>query len=110
MKKEENKQSPRKTKEEKLKIIKEASIHGVRETLNKYGVYPATYYSWKRKFEEMGEQGFDHGMTKERLKKIKELEQEVDLLKQLLAEKELESKLKDELLKKKYPKVKRKYS
>jgi putative transposase len=49
-------------------------------------------------------------MTKERLQKIKELEQEVDLLKQLLAEKELESKLKDDLLKKKYPKVKRKYS
>ena len=58
----------------------------------------------------MGEEGFAHGMTKERLNKIKELEQEVDLLKQLLAEKEVESKLKDELLKKKYPKVKRKYS
>jgi putative transposase len=110
MKKEETKKSPRKTKEEKLKIIKECSIHGVRETLDKYGVYPATYYSWKRKFEEMGEEGFAHGMTKERLRKIKELELEVDLLKQLLAEKELESKLKDELLKKKYPKVKRKYS
>jgi len=82
MKEEANKKSPRKTKEEKLKVIKEASIHGVRETLDKYGVYPATYYSWKRKFEEMG----------------------------LLAEKEVESKLKDELLKKKYPKVKRKYS
>jgi len=110
MKNKENKKSPRKTKEEKLNIIKEASIYGVRETLNKYGVYPATYYSWKRKFEQMGEDGFAHGMTKERLAKIKELEQEVDLLKQLLAEKELESKLKDELLKKKYPKVKRKYS
>lgn len=109
MKKEGTKKIARKTKEEKLKIIKEASLHGVRETLDKYGVYPATYYSWKHKFEEMGEEGFAHGMTKERLQKIKELEQEVDLLKQLLAEKELESKLKDELLKKKYPKVKRKY-
>jgi len=38
------------------------------------------------------------------------LEQENELLKQLLAEKELESRLKDELLKKNYPKVKRKYS
>ena len=58
----------------------------------------------------MGEVGLDHGITKERLRKISELEQEVDLLKQLLAEKELESRLKDDLLKKKYPKVKRKYS
>lgn len=53
----------------------------------------------------MGEEGFAHGMTKERLAKIKKLEQEVDLPKQLLAEQELESKLKDELLKKMYPKV-----
>ena len=41
---------------------------------------------------------------------IKELEQEVELLKQLLAEEKMAGKLKDELLKKKYPKVKRKYS
>jgi putative transposase len=98
------------TKKEKLEIIKEVTAHGVRLTLEKHGVYPATYYSWKKKFEQMGEEGFAHGMTKERLAKIKELEQEVDLLKQLLAEKELESKLKDELLKKKYPKVQKKYS
>ena len=105
MEKEPEKRSPRKSKEEKLKIVEEASIHGVRETLDKYVVYPATYYSWKRKFEQMGEEGFAHGMTKERLQKIKELEQENELLKQLLAEKELESRLKDDLLKKKYPKV-----
>ncbi len=98
------------SKEEKLAILKEASTQGVTFTLDKHGIYPATYYSWKNKFEQMGEQGLDHGMTEKRLKKIAELEQEVDCLKQLLAEKELESKLKDELLKKKYPKVKRKYS
>ncbi|MCP4120324.1 MAG: transposase [Bacteroidetes bacterium] len=103
---------PRKrfSKEEKLQILKEAGIHGVRETLDKHGVYPATFYYWKKKTEQMGEEGLTHSMTKERLQKIKTLEQEVDLLKQLLAEKELESKLKDDLLKKKYPKVKRKYS
>ncbi len=96
--------------EEKLEILKEAGLKGVRETLEKYGVYPATYYYWKKKTDEMGEEGLIHSMTKERLQKIKSLEQEVDLLKQLLAEKELESRLKDDLLKKKYPKVKRKYS
>jgi len=58
----------------------------------------------------MGAVGLDHGITKARLKKIAELEQEVELLKQLLAEKELVSRLKDDLLKKKYPKVRRKYS
>ncbi|SRR6056297_978069 len=104
------KEGKRWSKDQKLKILKEASTQGVRETLEKYGVYPATYYSWKKKYEQMGEAGFAHGMTKERLARIKELEQEVELLKQLLAEKELESRLKDDLLKKKYPKVKRKYS
>lgn len=99
-----------KTREEKLAILKEASVKGVRRTLEKHGIYAATFYSWKNKFDEMGELGLDHSMTKDRIEKIKSLEQEVELLKQLLAEKELEGKLKDELLKKKYPKVRKKYS
>jgi len=98
------------SKEEKLKILKEAGLQGVTTTLNKYSIYPATYYSWKKKYTEMGEVGLDHGITKEKLKRIHELESENELLKQLLAEKELESKLKDELLKKKYPKLRKKYS
>ena len=98
------------TKEEKIAIIKEVGTNGVNITLEKHCIYPATFYSWKRKFESMGEVGLDHGITKARLKRIAELEQENDLLKQLLSEKELESRLKDELIKKKYPKVKRKYS
>jgi len=51
----------------------------------------------------MGVQGFVHGMTKKRLARIYELEQENELLKQLLVEKELESRLKDELLKRSIP-------
>lgn len=89
------------TKEEKLKIIKEASENGVKETLEKYDVYRASYYDWKKKFEQMGEEGFIHGMTPAQRKRIRELEKENDMLKQLLAEKELENKLKGDLLKKK---------
>ncbi len=98
------------TKEEKLRIIKEASEHGVNPTLEKYGVYRASYYSWKQKFEQMGEEGFDHGMTPQHLKRIRELEKENHALKQLLAEKELEGRLKSELLKKKYALEKRRNS
>jgi len=89
------------SKEEKLQIIKEATIHGVQVTLDKHGVYPASYYSWKKKFEEMGEEGFQHGMSPKHLKRIRDLEKENNTLKQLLAEKELENKLKGDLLKKK---------
>ena len=96
------------TKEEKLKILKEAKSHGVNVTLEKYDLYPATYYYWKKKYEAMGSEGMDHGMTKERLRRIKQLEKENEALKQIIAEKELESKLKDELLKKKYPHLRRK--
>ena len=96
------------TKEEKHKILKEAKRQGVKVTLEKYDLYPATYYYWKKKFEAMGSEGMDHGMTKERLRRIKQLEKENEALKQIIAEKELESKLKDELLKKKYPHLRRK--
>ena len=75
------------TKEEKLKIIKEASEQGVKPTLEKYGVYATSYYSWKQKSEEMGEEGFHLGMIPKHLKRIRELEKENNALKQLLAEK-----------------------
>ena len=90
------------TKEEKLHLLKEASEQGVTATLEKHGIYPATFYSWKKKYDTMGEAGFRHGMTPAHLKEIKRLEKENKTLKELLAEKDLEMRLKDEVLKKKY--------
>lgn len=95
------------SKEEKLRIVKEASEQGVKSVLEKYDIYPATFYSWKNKLEEMGEAGLQHGMTPQHLKRIRDLEKENKALKQLLAEKELEGRLKSELLKKKYAQEKR---
>lgn len=90
------------TKEKKLEILKEATAHGVTTTLEKYGIYPATFYDWRKKYETMGEAGFRHGMTPDQLKEIKRLEKENKTLKELLAEKDLEMRLKEEALKKKY--------
>lgn len=90
------------TEKEKLTIIKECKANGVKPTLAKYGVFPATYYHWKKKYESMGDEGLKHGMTPLHLQEIRRLEKENDLLKKIVAEKEMESKLKDELLKKKY--------
>lgn len=64
------------TKEEKLLILKEVEQEGVKSTLEKHGIYPATYYSWKKKFEQMGEAGFQHGMTPTHIKEIKRLGKE----------------------------------
>ena len=90
------------TKEEKLQILKEVEQNGIKITLEKHGIYPASYYSWKKKYDEMGEAGFRHGMTLGHIKEIKRLEKENELLKKLLAEKEVEGHLKTEMLKKKY--------
>ena len=46
------------TKEEKLSIIKEASQQGVQVTLDKHKIFPGTYYNWKSKLNQMGEDGF----------------------------------------------------
>lgn len=90
--------------------MNEAKEKGVTLTLEKHGIYPATYYSWKRKYEYMGEKGFVHGMTPGQLKRIRELEKENKLLKEIIVEKDLAGKLKDELLKKKYALEKKKHS
>ena len=89
------------TEKEKLAILDEAETQGVAATLNKYGLYPATFYYLKKKVADAGNEGLKHSMTKERLQEINRLNRENDMLKKILVEKELESKLKDELLAKK---------
>jgi putative transposase len=91
------------SKEDKINILNEASKNGVNITLEKHNVYPATYYSWKKKYEDMGEEGFKHGMTKKQQKEIRRLEKENSMLKKIVVEKELEVRLQQEFVKKKYP-------
>ena len=96
------------TEEEKLAILEEASKEGVKVTLAKYDLYPATYYYWKKKLFLHGEEGLKHRVLKDRDREIKQLRKENETLKLLLAEKELEGRLKDDMLKKKYPELKEK--
>ncbi len=88
------------TKSEKLRILEEAKKKGVGVTLNKYGVYQATYYYWKKKLLVYGEDGLEHRQQKDLHNQLRKLEEENKKLKELLGNKELESELKDELLKK----------
>lgn len=46
--------------EQKLAILAEVKEKGLNITLEKHGIYPATYYGWKKKLETMGKQGFAH--------------------------------------------------
>jgi putative transposase len=95
------------TKKEQLQIIGEAKKNGVKVTLERYDLFPATYYYWKKKYEPSGRSGLENEVSKVTQSRIKELEKENRLLKVLLGEKELESKLKDELIKKKYPNLRK---
>lgn len=97
------------SKEEKLKILTEAKEKGVKVTLQKYGVYQATYYYWKKKLIVYGEDGLVHQQQKDLHRRLRSLEEENKKLKELLGQKELESELKDELLKKKYPELRKKF-
>ena len=92
------------TKMEKLAILQEVEKEGLELTLRKHGIYSSTYYNWRKKFRMEGESGLER--QSRRVKDegyLRQLEDEVTLLKELLADKEMELALKDELLKKKYP-------
>ena len=95
------------TDKEKLQIIDEVKKNGLKVTLAKYELFPGTYYYWKRKLLIYGEEGLQHKKSSQSEQLIKRLERENEQLKILLAEKELESKLKDEVIKKKYPEWKK---
>jgi putative transposase len=88
------------TTQEKLKVIKEVNLKGLKPTLAKYGLFPATYYYWKRKYLASGETGLKHLKNDMKSKLIEKLEKENMQLKALLGQKELEKDLKDKLLKK----------
>ena len=95
------------TKDEKLKIIQECKDKGVKLTCEKYGIYPASYYYWKNKLLMDGEDGLTTRRLRSTTARVKQLEKELETLKLLFAEEQLQSRLKDDLLKKKYPKLRR---
>ena len=88
------------TEEQKASLLKEVEANGLAETLRKHGIFPATYYSWKKKFDTQGLAGLTAQYGKKQLKAIRDLEQENALLKKLLAEKELELAMAKEVIKK----------
>lgn len=87
--------------EEKLSILKDIERVGVVAGCRKHGIYPTTYYEWKKKYEDNGAEGLKPNYAKKESREIKKLQKENERLKKLLAEKELELSLKTELLKKK---------
>lgn len=93
------------TKEEKIAILKEASETSVKTVLEKYALYPGTFYYWKNK-QHLSDQNPSSQEGKKQSKDLRRLEAENKKLKELLAQEKLENALKNDLLKKKYPHLK----
>ena len=91
----------RRTKEEKERILHEVQRLGVVAGCRKNNVDPTTYYSWLEKYQAHGLEGLEDRRGKNSEADMRRLEKENKLLKEMLAEKDLEIKMKDELLKKK---------
>ena len=95
--------------EEKLKILEEGKKEGNTVTIRKYNLYPSTYYGWLKRYGNEGKASLENIAKKRKEKNyVRQLEDEVGLLKQLLAERDLEVALQNELLKKKYSWVRKK--
>ena len=96
------KQLHKRTPQEKEKIILDIQSLGVIAGCRKHGISKSLYYYWVNKYQASGIEGLEDRRGKNMDAHIKRLEKENRILKELLAKKELESKLKDELLKKKF--------
>lgn len=98
----------KRTPEEKEQILKDIQKMGVIAGLRYYNLGRSAYYDWLSKYNSSGLEGLKdrRGQSNEAL--VKRLEKENQALKELLAEEKLASKMKDELLKKKFVQQKKK--
>ena len=92
----------KRTPQEKEKILLDIHSLGVAVGCRKYALSKKLYYDWLYRYNALGLEGLEDRRGKNLDAQFKRLEKENKMLKELLAEKELESKLKDELLKKKF--------
>ena len=92
----------KRTPQEKERILLSIQELGTTVGCRKYGISKTLYYDWLNKYNASGLDGLEDRRGKNMEAHVKRLEKENRLLKELLAEKDLESKLKDELLKKKF--------
>ena len=95
------------SKEDKERILLDIQRIGVVAGCRKHEIDPSTYYNWLEKYQASGIEGLEdrRGRTNDHL--LRKAEKEIRLLKEILADKELELKMKDELLKKKMDQWKR---
>lgn len=89
------------SKQEKIKILQAAEQEGVISACRKHDVSTATYYNWKKVYDQHGEAGFQQDKSAEN-QRYKKLEEENRMLKKLLVDKDLALEAQKEIVKKKF--------
>lgn len=83
------------TEQQRLAILKEADENGVAVTVRKYELAASMIYKWRDRVAKGSSK-----TSREAEQELQRLRQEISLLKELVAEKELSIRIKDSLLKK----------
>lgn len=87
------------TPEEKLSILQEAEREGQTETCRKYNLSASVLQYWKKKYLTMGKEGLKPA-HKRVDPKLREMEEEIEMLKRIIAKQTIEIEFKTELIKK----------
>jgi putative transposase len=88
----------RSIEQQKVAIIKQCENNGVVEICRKHNLYPTTYYVRKKKYKSDGEAGLQPKYLKTEHRELNKLTKENELLKKIIAEKELQLNIANELL------------
>lgn len=91
----------KRTPQEKEQIILDINRLGPTAGCRKHNIASGQYYQWLHAYNAHGIEGLESRRGKYLQATVRKLEKENSLLKEILAEKELQMKMKDELLKKK---------
>lgn len=89
------------TLEEKVAILTEAKSGNIVDVCRKHNLSTGSFYNWKKKFDTKGEEGLKVNYDN-RSSEMKKAEEEIRILRKLLADKEIELEVQKELLKKKF--------
>ena len=84
---------------EKLEVVQDALNQGVAASSRKHGVSSTMIYRWRDRYEKEGPNGLQRKTSGVDLEK-KNLEREIERLRQVVADQALTIRIKDELLKK----------
>lgn len=86
--------------EEKLEILSTYQKEGVGRTSRQYGVSTTMIYKWQKAFESEGEEGLTGAKQRNTEIQLNKLERENRELKAIVAEKELQLRIQEEIIKK----------